>query len=267
MNTIFASSVFKKYCKEFDVMLFWQQQCNQLKPLSSSFSRGHKVTQGGISLCKVVSVVSNCCVRKSECYSNFIFFHHWLWFRIIFWKQKLSLCYVHKWRLLASWTSAIQQVQLLQSFLPFHGGFVYPKEGKEGRVRSGIPHVTLEGSYWEQQCLTSVVLWCHRLRDDLPEGLQPLLLLLLLLAHEDKLPLRRVQRDAAAPAASSRAPPAALWSGVAMALRADEDGPQLRSILTGTINITQRKPPILSFHIRQLNVGVFSWKCHPLPKY
>lgn len=73
--------------------------------------------------------------------------------------------------------------------------------------------------------LTGIVLRWHGPGQDPSEGLQPLPLLPLLLAHEDKLSLRRVHHDATLPLVST----SMLWDGllhrVTVALSADENDP------------------------------------------
>lgn len=50
--------------------------------------------------------------------------------------------------------------------------------------------------------LTGIILWCHGSLQDLCEGLQPLVLLPLLLTHEDKASPWRPHRDATLPLVS-----------------------------------------------------------------
>lgn len=79
--------------------------------------------------------------------------------------------------------------------------------------------------------LTSIILWRHGPVQDLFEGVQPLFLFPLLLAHEDKLPLGCPHHDTALPFVS----PSMLWdillNRVAFALCADENYPQLLCVL------------------------------------
>lgn len=85
--------------------------------------------------------------------------------------------------------------------------------------------------WWFLAFLTSIILWGHGSLQDLPKGLQPLSLLSLLLAHEDKLSLGRLHHDATLPLVS----PGVLWDTllhrVAFALRADENDPQFLCVL------------------------------------
>lgn len=128
-----------------------------------------------------------------------------------------------------------------------------------------LEHITCAVSSVTTQYLTSVVLWGHGLGDDLSEGLQPLLLLLMLLTHKHILPVRSLQHDATIPPAAPRTPPAALWSRVAVALRADEDSTQLCCILTGK----RKKKSIIGYHLqnyaiynRLLNKSIDMYKLH-----
>lgn len=89
---------------------------------------------------------------------------------------------------------------------------------------TGMTHMCLCVHYFPA-LLTSIILWCHGPGQDLPEGVQPLSLLPLLLAHEDKLSLRRLHANAILPLVSAGMLWDTLLRRVAVALCADENDP------------------------------------------
>lgn len=118
----------------------------------------------------------------------------------------------------------------LSSFIPAVGFGCKDKQNKNNK-KCAFADTFVHDSQIPIAMLTGIILWCHRPGHDLSEGVQPLSLLALVLAHEDKLPLGCFHHEAVLPFV----PTGVLWdtvpNRVTVAFCAKKDDPQFLSVL------------------------------------